>query len=201
MNKMELTYVPTICPYCGVGCGLNLVVKDGRLFSYLSRLPPIMVFENLIEQRSGHLPEHRFPLPSWFFIDFHSEVGFADPGVGDDSVGDNPSVYPMSAGCCVPVAARFIPINPKQLVGDAPEAAHEGIDRRVVQQTQQWIRQIGVGDDITIMQIEPGDHQIHLTTLDGVEQKPNPLRGHPHPFFLLLRLVRSASSRTRSPPS
>jgi formate dehydrogenase (coenzyme F420) alpha subunit len=31
MNKMELMYVPTICPYCGVGCGLNLVVKDGRL--------------------------------------------------------------------------------------------------------------------------------------------------------------------------
>ena len=23
--------VPTICPYCGVGCGLNLVVKDGKI--------------------------------------------------------------------------------------------------------------------------------------------------------------------------
>ena len=30
-SKIELTYVPTICPYCGVGCGLNLVVMDGRL--------------------------------------------------------------------------------------------------------------------------------------------------------------------------
>ena len=28
---MELKYVPTTCPYCGVGCGLNLVVKDGKL--------------------------------------------------------------------------------------------------------------------------------------------------------------------------
>ncbi|HYA85636.1 MAG TPA: formate dehydrogenase subunit alpha [Nitrospirota bacterium] len=28
---MELKYVPTICPYCGVGCGLNLVVRDRRL--------------------------------------------------------------------------------------------------------------------------------------------------------------------------
>jgi len=25
-----LTYVPTTCPYCGVGCGLNLVVQDGK---------------------------------------------------------------------------------------------------------------------------------------------------------------------------
>lgn len=27
----DIKYVPTICPYCGVGCGLNLVVKDGKL--------------------------------------------------------------------------------------------------------------------------------------------------------------------------
>ncbi|MFA5332196.1 MAG: formate dehydrogenase subunit alpha [Methanoregula sp.] len=27
----SLTYVPTTCPYCGVGCGLNLVVSDGKL--------------------------------------------------------------------------------------------------------------------------------------------------------------------------
>jgi formate dehydrogenase major subunit len=27
---MELKYVPTTCPYCGVGCGLNLVVQDGK---------------------------------------------------------------------------------------------------------------------------------------------------------------------------
>jgi len=27
---MELNYVPTTCPYCGVGCGLNLVVQDGK---------------------------------------------------------------------------------------------------------------------------------------------------------------------------
>jgi formate dehydrogenase (coenzyme F420) alpha subunit len=26
-----LKYVPTTCPYCGVGCGLNLVVRDGKL--------------------------------------------------------------------------------------------------------------------------------------------------------------------------
>jgi formate dehydrogenase major subunit len=27
----SLKYVPTTCPYCGVNCGLNLVVKDGKL--------------------------------------------------------------------------------------------------------------------------------------------------------------------------
>lgn len=26
-----IRYVPTICPFCGVGCGLNLVVRDGKL--------------------------------------------------------------------------------------------------------------------------------------------------------------------------
>jgi formate dehydrogenase (coenzyme F420) alpha subunit len=26
----NLKYVPTTCPYCGVGCGLNLVVQDGK---------------------------------------------------------------------------------------------------------------------------------------------------------------------------
>lgn len=29
--KSTLNYVPTTCPYCGVGCGLNLVVNDGKL--------------------------------------------------------------------------------------------------------------------------------------------------------------------------
>lgn len=28
---MEVKLVPTICPYCGTGCGLNLVVKDGKV--------------------------------------------------------------------------------------------------------------------------------------------------------------------------
>ncbi len=28
---MNLEYVPTICPYCGCGCGMYLVVKDGRI--------------------------------------------------------------------------------------------------------------------------------------------------------------------------
>jgi len=28
---MELNYVPTTCPYCGTGCGLNLVVKDKKV--------------------------------------------------------------------------------------------------------------------------------------------------------------------------
>lgn len=28
---MELKLVPTICPYCGCGCGLNLVCRDGRV--------------------------------------------------------------------------------------------------------------------------------------------------------------------------
>ncbi len=27
----ELNYVPTICPYCGTGCGIYLVVKDGEI--------------------------------------------------------------------------------------------------------------------------------------------------------------------------
>ncbi|MDN7024508.1 formate dehydrogenase subunit alpha [Methanoculleus sp. FWC-SCC1] len=30
-NQGKLEYVPTTCPYCGVGCGLNLVVSDGKL--------------------------------------------------------------------------------------------------------------------------------------------------------------------------
>ena len=28
---MELKYVPTTCPYCGTGCGINLVVKDKKV--------------------------------------------------------------------------------------------------------------------------------------------------------------------------
>ena len=28
---MKMEYVPTICPYCGCGCGIHLVVKDGRI--------------------------------------------------------------------------------------------------------------------------------------------------------------------------
>lgn len=28
---MNLEYVPTICPYCGCGCGLNVVVIDGKV--------------------------------------------------------------------------------------------------------------------------------------------------------------------------
>ena len=28
---MELSYVTTTCPYCGTGCALNLVVKDGKV--------------------------------------------------------------------------------------------------------------------------------------------------------------------------
>jgi formate dehydrogenase alpha subunit len=31
IRKMEIKYVPTICPYCGVGCGMNLVVKDEKV--------------------------------------------------------------------------------------------------------------------------------------------------------------------------
>ena len=28
---VEIQYVPTICPYCGTGCGLNFVVKDDKI--------------------------------------------------------------------------------------------------------------------------------------------------------------------------
>ena len=28
---MEVNYVPTTCPYCGTGCGFNLVVKDKKV--------------------------------------------------------------------------------------------------------------------------------------------------------------------------
>jgi len=28
---VEIKYVPTICPYCGVGCGINFVVKDSKI--------------------------------------------------------------------------------------------------------------------------------------------------------------------------
>jgi len=28
---MDLKYVPSTCPYCGTGCGINLVVKDGKV--------------------------------------------------------------------------------------------------------------------------------------------------------------------------
>jgi formate dehydrogenase major subunit len=30
-NVSTFTYVPTTCPYCGVGCGLNLVVSEGKV--------------------------------------------------------------------------------------------------------------------------------------------------------------------------
>jgi len=30
-ETMNFNYVPTTCPYCGCGCGLNLVVQDGKL--------------------------------------------------------------------------------------------------------------------------------------------------------------------------
>ena len=30
-TKSQLKYVATTCPYCGVGCGLNLVVNEGKL--------------------------------------------------------------------------------------------------------------------------------------------------------------------------
>jgi len=30
-ENMNFNYVPTTCPYCGCGCGLNLVVQDGKL--------------------------------------------------------------------------------------------------------------------------------------------------------------------------
>ncbi|MDO5818856.1 MAG: formate dehydrogenase subunit alpha [Methanobrevibacter sp.] len=28
---VEIKYVPSICPYCGTGCGINFVVKDGKI--------------------------------------------------------------------------------------------------------------------------------------------------------------------------
>jgi len=28
---MEFKYVPTTCPYCGTGCGFNLVVRDKKV--------------------------------------------------------------------------------------------------------------------------------------------------------------------------
>lgn len=28
---MQLEYVSAVCPYCGCGCGINLVVKDDRI--------------------------------------------------------------------------------------------------------------------------------------------------------------------------
>ena len=31
ITSSTLKYVPTTCPYCGVGCGLNLVVSDGKV--------------------------------------------------------------------------------------------------------------------------------------------------------------------------
>ncbi len=30
-NSSTIKYVPTTCPYCGVGCGLNLVVNEGKV--------------------------------------------------------------------------------------------------------------------------------------------------------------------------
>ncbi|MDO8840687.1 MAG: hypothetical protein Q7J09_09690, partial [Methanocalculus sp.] len=30
-NEETMRYVPTTCPYCGVGCGLNLVVNKGKV--------------------------------------------------------------------------------------------------------------------------------------------------------------------------
>ena len=30
---VEIKYVPSICPYCGTGCGINFVVKDGKIIT------------------------------------------------------------------------------------------------------------------------------------------------------------------------
>ena len=30
-KMVEIKYVPTICPYCGNGCGINFVVKDDKI--------------------------------------------------------------------------------------------------------------------------------------------------------------------------
>ena len=30
---MKMEYVPTICPYCSCGCGIYLVVKDGKIIA------------------------------------------------------------------------------------------------------------------------------------------------------------------------
>ena len=30
-SEPDLKYVPTTCPHCGVGCGLNLVVNEGKV--------------------------------------------------------------------------------------------------------------------------------------------------------------------------
>jgi formate dehydrogenase alpha subunit len=35
--RTEWNLVPTVCPYCGAGCGLNLVVKDDRVIGVVSR--------------------------------------------------------------------------------------------------------------------------------------------------------------------
>src|SRR3989304_5779618 len=39
---MNFEYVPTICPYCGVGCGFYLKVRDGELAGVaLSKSHPV----------------------------------------------------------------------------------------------------------------------------------------------------------------
>jgi formate dehydrogenase major subunit len=44
--------IPTICPYCGVGCGLYVAVEDGRAVG-LEHMPEHPVSEGALCPRGG----------------------------------------------------------------------------------------------------------------------------------------------------
>ena len=52
---MQLEYVPTVCPYCGCGCGINLVVKDGRIMGVEPwKEHPVNEGKNCIKGRNAY---------------------------------------------------------------------------------------------------------------------------------------------------
>ena len=52
---MKVEYVPTSCPYCATGCGIYLVVKDGRIVGVEPwKEHPVNEGKNCPKGRSAH---------------------------------------------------------------------------------------------------------------------------------------------------
>jgi len=74
-NEWELKKVPTVCPYCGVGCNIELNVKDGRIVKVTS---PI----------DSEVNQGRLCVKGKFGFDFvHSEERLTTPLIRDGEKG------------------------------------------------------------------------------------------------------------------
>jgi predicted molibdopterin-dependent oxidoreductase YjgC len=55
-NEMRVEYVPTICPFCGCGCGIYLVVKDRRIVGVEAwKEHPVNEGKNCIKGRNAFI--------------------------------------------------------------------------------------------------------------------------------------------------